>query len=216
MAVLSAFQQILVQLIHNILDLVSHGCSLSAIDTSLPGLLPSIQQLSLSLHGLLTVGLQSFLALLLSSLVSHLLLSGQNILQRLGCFQTKELLIVGADAVGGLLSLKLEVTDSLGILRSLGEGQILDLLVQLAELALLGIDEVNLALVLLNLLSLNIVLGNPIKGICQQRTVGDGINITVRVRRGIIIDIRSRLCYIGSRGITCIFNRHRIRCSESR
>ena len=76
MAVLGAAQQILVQLVHNILDLVSHSGSVSALDTLLPGLLPLFQQLSLGLHGLLAVSLQSFLALLLCSLVSLLLLSG--------------------------------------------------------------------------------------------------------------------------------------------
>ena len=175
MALLVIGQQKLVQLAHNTLDLVSHEGLLTVLNTMLSGLLPSIHQLSLGLGSSFLIGSQSFLALLLSFLVGQLLLSGQHILQRLGCLQTEKLLIVGVDAVSSLPCLKLEITDGLGILRPLCEAQFPDLLIQLAELALLGIDEGDLALVLLDLVPLDIVLSHTLKGIGQQRTVRHGV-----------------------------------------
>ena len=183
MALLIIGQQKLVQLANHTLDLVSHEGLLTVLNAPLPGLLPSIHQLSLGLGSSFLIGSQSLLALLLSFLIGQLLLSGKDILQRLGCLQTEKNLIVGVDTVGSLSGLKLEVTDRLGISRSLGEAQLLDLLIQLAELALLGIDEVDLALVLPDLVSLKIVLSHTLKGIGQQRTVRHGVGITVLIKR---------------------------------
>lgn len=103
-------------------------------------------------------------------------------MQRLGCLQAENLLIIGVDAVGSLVCLKLKPLDPLGVPRSLGEGKLLNLLIQIVEFLLLGIDEVNLLLVLLDLVPLDIILCQALKDVSQKGAIGNGLGVTVLVQ----------------------------------
>ena len=115
------------------------------------------------------------IVLLLSSLIGLFLLPFQDLLQRRRGLQPEQLLIVDTDTVGGHDGFVPELADLGGISRSFDKGKFLDLLVQFPELTLLGIDEVDLALVLLDLVPFDLVLCQALQGIGQQRPVGHGV-----------------------------------------
>ena len=130
-ALLRAFAKKLIQLGHNILDLVSHLRSVMAVNSLLTRLL------ILSHHqtGLLCLSLlllcKSLLALLLNSLLEHSLLPLKYTFKCGGGLKAEELLIVGVDAACDLVGFKLKLVDRLGVSRSLGESKLVELRIDL-------------------------------------------------------------------------------------